>query len=165
MPDDLKTTGPNAAGGAGTVNTAIKPSFFRLRTQLLDDGRSNTPIAETENMWARLKVYASGGENTLHAHPNEDHMFIILAGQATFYGPQGEEKTLGRNEGIMLPAGSFYHFHATSVEPLVLLRIGCGANDRGDHLKRIAIDGGPLPGKSKANKWKAPVYRAGAYYE
>jgi mannose-6-phosphate isomerase-like protein (cupin superfamily) len=164
MPDDIKTT-PSAGTGAAPVDTSIKPAFFRLRAQLLDDGRSNTPIAETDNMWARLKVYASGGENTLHAHPNEDHMFIILAGEATFYGPNGEEKPLGRNEGIMLPAGSFYHFHATSAEPLVLLRVGCGANDREDHLKRIAIDGGPLPGKSKANKWKAPVYRDGEYYE
>ena len=92
-------------------------------------------------------------------------MFVILDGTACFYGPEGEEKVLGRNEGLMLPAGSFYSFQATSEEPLVLLRVGCSANDRADHGKRIAIDGGPLPGKSKANKWKAPVYRDGAYYE
>lgn len=164
MPDDATPTA-RTNGEAPAIETSIKPSFFRLRAQLLDNGRSNTPIAETDNMWARLKVYASGGENTLHAHPNEDHMFIILAGTAQFHGPNGEEKTLGRNEGIMLPAGSFYNFEATSEEPLVLLRVGCSANDRDDHLKRIAVDGGPLPGKSRANKWKAPVYRDGAYYE
>ena len=34
-----------------------------------------------------IKVYASGGENTLHAHNNEDHMFVILQGTAIFHGP------------------------------------------------------------------------------
>ena len=165
MPDDLKTAAPQAKSGARAVSTSIKPSFFRLRTQLVDDGRSEQQMFETENMWARMKVYASGGENTLHAHQNEDHVFIILAGTATFYGPNGEEKSLGRNEGIALPAGSFYRFHATSTEPLVLLRVGCYTKDRGDLKDRIAIDGGPLPGKSKANKYKAPVFRPNAFYE
>lgn len=155
MPDDQS---PAAEIGA-------KPTFFKMRAQLLDDGRSNTQLADTENMWSRLKVYASGGENTLHAHPNEDHMFVVLDGSACFYGPGGEERVLTRNEGLMLPAGSFYSFQATSDEPLVLLRVGCCVNDREDHGKRIAVGGGPLPGKSKANKWKAPIYRDGAYYE
>lgn len=154
MPDETR---PAPAG--------IKPTPFQMRAQLLDDGRSNIPLAETDNMWARLKVYASGGENTLHAHPNEDHMFIVLAGEATFFGPNGEDSVLGRNQGIMLPAGCFYHFRSTAEEPLVLLRVGCAVNDREAHKERTAIDGGPLPGKSKANKWKAPVYRPDAYYE
>jgi mannose-6-phosphate isomerase-like protein (cupin superfamily) len=160
MPDDIKTTQPKRA-----VNTSIKPSFFRLRTQLVDDGRSEQQMFETENMWARMKVYASGGENTLHAHMSEDHVFIILAGTATFFGPNGEEKSLGRNEGIVLPAGSFYRFHATSQEPLVLLRVGCHTKDRGDLKDRMGIDGAPLPGKSKANKYKPPVFRPNAFYE
>ena len=146
-------------------DSALKPTVFRMRAQLLDDGRSNTPLAETGNMWARLKVYASGGENTLHAHPNEDHMFIVLAGESTFFGPNGEETKLDRNNGIMLPAGCHYKFRSTAKEPLVLLRVGCAVNDRADHKTRIGIDGGPLPGKSNANKWKAPVYRPDAYYE
>jgi len=155
MPDE-----PRLAADSG-----LKPTVFRMRTQLLDDGRSNTPLAETDNMWARLKVYATGGENTLHAHPNEDHMFIVLAGEATFFGPSGEETRLGRNNGIMLPGGCLYHFRSTAAEPLVLLRVGCAANDRGAHKERVGADGGPLPGKSKANKWKAPVYRPNAWYE
>ena len=81
------------------------------------------------------------------------------------FGPNGEEKSLGRNEGIVLPAGSFYRFHATSEEPLVLLRVGCFTKDRGDLKDRMGIDGGPLPGKSKANKYKAPVFRPNAFYE
>ena len=69
-----------------------KPQFFSMRTQLVTDGRSVNPLAETENLWAWIKVYASGGENTLHAHNNEDHMFVILQGTAIFHGPNDEEK-------------------------------------------------------------------------
>ena len=55
-----------------------KPQFFSMKTQLVTDGRSVNPLAETENLWAWIKVYASGGENTLHAHNNEDHMFVKI---------------------------------------------------------------------------------------
>ena len=65
--------------------TAKKPSFFKMRAQMLDKGRTNTALARTENMWATLKVYASGGENGLHTHPNEDHTFIVLQGSARYY--------------------------------------------------------------------------------
>ena len=64
-------------------------SFYRLRAQLLDQGRTNTFMAKSPNMWATLKVYASGGENALHTHPNEDHTFLVMQGRAVFYGPTG----------------------------------------------------------------------------
>ena len=55
-------------------------TFFKRGAQLLDQGRTNTVLAKTDNMEARLKVYASGGENALHTHFNEDHMFVIMQG-------------------------------------------------------------------------------------
>lgn len=164
MPDDVKLV-EQRMGSKSPLATAGRPVLFKMKAQLLDDGRSLAPLAETENLWAWMKVYASGGENTLHAHTKEDHMFIILAGEAIFYGPNGEEKKLGRNDGIMLPAGTYYHFNACSEEPLVLLRVGAKAGDPDHPESRIGIDGGPLPGGSKANKSKPPVYREGAFYE
>src|SRR5229473_866221 len=85
--------------------TAKKPSFFKMRAQMLDKGRTNTPLARTDNMWAILKVYASGGENGLHTHPNEDHTFIVLQGSARYYDVDGGYTDVGKHEGIMLPAG------------------------------------------------------------
>ena len=69
--------------------TAKKASFFKMRAQLLDQGRTNTLMAKTDNMWATLKVYASGGENGLHTHPNEDHTFLVLQGKARYYDADG----------------------------------------------------------------------------
>ena len=56
------------------------------------------------------------GENGLHPHPNEDHTFVVLQGEAKFYGPNHEIRTIGKNEGVLLPHGTFYWFKATSDE-------------------------------------------------
>src|SRR5258708_13572393 len=80
-----------------------KLSFFKLEAQLPQQGRTDTPLAASDKMWVVLKTYAADGENGLHAHPNEDHTFVVLQGEATFYGPNDETRTIGKNEGILLP--------------------------------------------------------------
>lgn len=141
----------------------VKPTIFRLHAQLLDQGRSNTALAETDNMWATLKVYASGGENGLHAHPYEDHMFVIMQGSARFFGPNDETVDLGKYQGIMLPAGAYYKFLSTSEEPLVLMRVGCQAG-QGDPAGRLNINGEPMPGDSKENGRVPMVPRPNAFF-
>ncbi len=106
-----------------------KPAFFKLEAQLPQQGRTDTPVAASDKMWVVLKTYAADGENGLHAHPNEDHTFVVLQGEATFYGPNDETRTIGKNEGVLLPHGTFYWFKATSDEPLVMVRIGAAAFD------------------------------------
>jgi mannose-6-phosphate isomerase-like protein (cupin superfamily) len=155
-PKDITQSGPMAAGK--------KPAFYKLRAQMLEQGRTNTPLARTDNMWATLKVYASGGENGLHTHPNEDHTFVVLQGSARYYDADGKTTDVGRHEGIMLPAGAYYWFEATSREPLVLLRIGCRAAAR-DTGARLNIHGEAMPGDSKENKRVPVVYRDGEFFE
>jgi mannose-6-phosphate isomerase-like protein (cupin superfamily) len=128
------------------------PSFFRLKAQLPKRGRTNVPLAATKKMWIVLKTYAADGENELHAHPSEDHAFVILQGKGTFYGPNGEERTIGKNEGVMLPHGTYYWFKAVGDEPLVLLRIGCASQEGATSRGRINIEGKPMAGDSKENK-------------
>jgi quercetin dioxygenase-like cupin family protein len=139
-------------------------SFFKMRAQMLEQGRTNTPLARTENMWAILKVYASGGENGLHTHPNEDHTFLVLQGKARYYDADGNHVDVGRHEGIMLPAGAYYWFEAISKEPLVLVRIGCRVGPK-DASGRLNIRGEPMPGDSKENKRVPVVYREGEFFE
>jgi len=136
-----------------------KPSFFQLKAQLPKLGRTNVPMAASKKMWITLKTYAHDGENELHAHPNEDHMFVVLQGQANFRGPDGEEKTIGKHEGVLLPHGTFYWFKAVTEEPLVMVRVGCAAFDAADRSKhgRINIDGKPMAGDSAENKSVKPV--------
>jgi len=149
---------------AADKGTAKKPSFFKMRAQMLEKGRTNTPLARTDNMWAILKVYASGGENGLHTHPNEDHTFIVLHGSARYYDADGGYTDVGKHEGVMLPAGAYYWFEATSKEPLVLVRVGCRAGSR-DASGRLNIRGEPMPGDSKENKRVPVVVREGEFFE
>jgi mannose-6-phosphate isomerase-like protein (cupin superfamily) len=146
-----------------STGDSVKPTMFRLHAQLLDQGRSNTYLAETDNMWATLKVYASGGENGLHTHPNEDHMFVVMQGTACFYGPNDETVNLGKYQGIMLPAGAYYKFQSTSEEPLVLMRVGCRAGTQ-DPAGRLNINGEPMPGDSKENGRVPVIPRPNAYF-
>ena len=143
--------------------TDVQPEVYRLRTPLMQQGRSDTVLSKTDNMQVRIKCYATGGENELHAHAAEDHTFVILAGQARFVGPDGDYATLGRNEGIMIPRGAYYKFESCGDEPLVLLRVGArlGKAD----VPRLTLDGRPIPGDSPENKTVPPIVLEGAFYE
>jgi mannose-6-phosphate isomerase-like protein (cupin superfamily) len=145
------------------IDAAPKAETFKLRSPLLSKGRLDTVIAETDLMQVRMKCYAEGGENVLHAHTNEDHFFVVLQGQATFHDQDDQVTTLGRNEGIMLPRGAYYWFQSSGDEPLVMLRVG--AKQGGAPVPRIGPDGKPLPGHSKENKHEEPEIIEGAFYE
>ena len=110
-------------------NVAIdKAVLFSMRNlPLLEQGTTYDPLATAENLWMSIKVYASGGENALHAHGGEDHSFIVLAGRATFTFGDGRTSVLGKYEGVMIPKNALYKFEADTGENLVLLRVGGGA--------------------------------------
>jgi mannose-6-phosphate isomerase-like protein (cupin superfamily) len=110
-------------------NVAIDEAVvFSMRNlPLLEQGTTYDPLATAENLWASIKVYASGGENALHSHGGEDHAFIVLQGKATFTFADGRASLVGRYEGVMIPKNVLYKFEADESENLVLLRIGGGA--------------------------------------
>jgi len=140
------------------VETAAQAQVFSLKTPLLSSGRSNLPVAATDLLKLRVKVYAEGGENGLHTHQDEDHAFIVLQGQATFHDEEGNVNVVNQYEGIMLPHGAFYYFQSTGDENLVLIRAGAGRKPEGDFRvgpngrpltreENKHIEGTPIPGK------------------
>jgi mannose-6-phosphate isomerase-like protein (cupin superfamily) len=139
------------------------PKMFRLRTQLLSKGRSDYVLANTDLMTIRIKCYAQGGENALHAHPAEDHAFIVLEGEARFVGKESEIGVLKKNDGIMLPKGTYYKFESCGDPPLVLLRVGA-VKERAK-VRRINPQGNSLPGDSIENKHQEGVPIDGRFYE
>jgi hypothetical protein len=52
--------------------------FEERGAPLLSSGNAVTPLGVAENLWLHLKAYATGGENGLHSHADEDHAFIML---------------------------------------------------------------------------------------
>ena len=141
------------------------PTLFSLKAQLLDQGRTDTVLAATEDLSVRLKIYASGGENELHAHVDEDHVFVLLQGSARFYGPDSETIDLKACQGILMPKGTFYRFNATSEnECLVLLRIGTPNFQKQAKDDRLGMNGEPLISDSKENRTQPVIFKDGVFF-
>jgi mannose-6-phosphate isomerase-like protein (cupin superfamily) len=143
--------------------TDPKAQVFSLEgTQLLSEGRTDSVVAKSDDMTARVKVYAEGGENATHTHINEDHLFFVLQGEATFFLGRNadEQKVVAAMAGILIPQGSYYRFQSSGDENLVLFRVGSfkGLNDR------IGPDGKPLPANTKANNHVAGVPIEGKFF-
>ncbi|MCI0778921.1 MAG: cupin domain-containing protein [Chloroflexi bacterium] len=152
---------------ATETKASPKTSTFSIEGPYLSAGRVNIDLARTDLLWLSLKINAEGGENAVHAHTAEDHSFIVLEGEVTFYDEHGEGKTLGAYEGIMIPKGAYYRYLNTGGRNLFLLRVGArrdaeegkpsrhkpdGSPILGDDAENFHIDGVPIPGKSFGNK-------------
>src|ERR1700730_18467864 len=111
----------------------------------------------SDKMWVVLKIYAADGENGMHPHPNEDHTFVVLQGEAKFYRPNDETRTIGKNEGVRYHTVRFIGSKATSDELLVMVRIGAAAFDGvyGER-KPISVDVHTHGGKTGMTS-KAPL--------
>jgi len=47
-------------------------------------------------------VYAEGGENAMHHHENEDHVFLIMQGEATFHIESDDNvRVVKKYDGVM----------------------------------------------------------------
>ena len=145
------------------VETTPQAQLFTLRLPRLSEGRIHNVLAKTEMLGIAGKVYAEGGENTLHTHTDQDHAFIILDGEATFYDQDDHTTILAKYQGILLPKGSYYWFQSTGDTNLVMLRVhavtGPAAGD-----DRVGIEGRPMPGNSLENKHTPLVTVPGKFF-
>ena len=144
-----------------TTEVQPKVQVFSLKTPLLSEGGLNNYVAETDLMWVWVKVYAQGGENFLHTHEHEDHVFVILDGQATFHDPSGKTTVLNKHQGVLLQRGAYYSFTSTGDTPLVLLRVGAG-----DALPRVRDSRKWWPGEvdDRSERGIRPVEIPGTFF-
>jgi len=119
---------------------------------LLSAGQSRVTLVKGERLISHAMVIAEGGEVTLHAHRNEEHIFLVLAGQARFeFLPPHEPILLKPLQGILIPADCFYSFRSLGEHNLVLARVG---SSRGPDTLRVGLDGLPLRGKGAEAGWR-----------
>jgi mannose-6-phosphate isomerase-like protein (cupin superfamily) len=96
---------------------------FQIRPQLLAAGKQVTQLAGNDILKGTVMVADSGGETVVHAHQAMDQLFLVLAGQATFYSSlEDVVAVLGPMEGVLVPRGTTYWYEKTSAENLVLFR-------------------------------------------
>src|SRR6185312_11132383 len=121
---DTLTTAPRTAAKA-----AVKPEILTLRTQLVSSGHTKDLLAKTDTTTFHIHCYGpKGGENGLHAHVDEDHIFVVLQGEAQFFDIDGALPVLRKNQALQLPKGCFYSFSNEGTEPLVMIRFGAMDN-------------------------------------
>lgn len=136
-----------------TVASPQRAQPFSLKTPLVSAGSITSPVILGENLWLHMKIYAEGGENATHCHPSEEHSFVVLDGEATFYDRDENTTQVGPFRGMLIPKGVHYRFLSSGDRPLVMIRIGAGKNpwlhENGDD--RLDIHGKPLHGSDPAN--------------
>jgi mannose-6-phosphate isomerase-like protein (cupin superfamily) len=137
----------------------------QLKTQLVKEGHTRFMLAETDLMTLRIHCYAPGiGENALHAHTKEDHIFVVLDGTAQFNTGRDGKTIVNatKNHAVVLPSGSYYQFCNSGQTSLVMARIGAGS-DKAD--QRLNPDGSAIPGRTHEQGAVKPVLIEGAFFE
>ncbi|MCH8200172.1 MAG: cupin domain-containing protein, partial [Chloroflexi bacterium] len=109
-----------------------------------DRPKKTVPIVKTDLLRVGVQVVRKdGGETNMHAHPSLDSTWMVLAGQARFYG-YGDVVIAepGKHEGVNIPRGVPYWFEAISDEPLEILHITAtdpnATNERVNYAERTA---------------------------
>ena len=72
----------------------------------------------------------------LHNHPGEDHTFVVLDGEVTFFDKNNKSTVLTKGQGIMIPGDWHYCFQNTGKGDLAMLRFGA----RKDKAKVVRVD-------------------------
>jgi len=161
------------------TSAAAKLKFSMRNLPLLEGGATMDLLGLSPMLWAHSKVYSAGGENALHSHDIEDHLFFILQGKATFHFGDGSTTEAGTFEGVMVPRGTRYRFHAhEELGNLVMLRVGAApVKDSSDLHPKFAIPNEALRSRADSQGQYAAgdapkngtasqptVFKAGAFF-
>lgn len=150
----ISVLGPAGIIADGAAENHRATVFSANGFPLLSAGSTTDLVARTSSLWIHVKVYADGGENGLHAHRAEDHVFVVLEGEATFYDETGAETVVSRNDGILIPRKTLYRFRSSGNTNLVMLRIGSAAGEEDlfeASGQRVGQSGQPAPGDAPEN--------------
>ncbi|MBV7486567.1 cupin domain-containing protein [Bordetella sp. BOR01] len=113
---------------AEVPSAAARLRFSMRNLPLLEGGATMDLLGLSPMLWAHSKVYSSGGENALHSHEIEDHVFLVLQGVAIFHFEDESTTTVRAFEGVTLPRGTRYRFRADEAQGnLVMFRVGAAA--------------------------------------
>ena len=108
-----------------TADQEPKAVVFHYDEQKLDSGKSWVGLGSAGMVKASVQFLKQGGDNNLHAHSNEDEVFLVLSGRVRFYG-KGDKliAELGTREGIVIPRMFAYWFESVGDDQLELYKVG-----------------------------------------
>ena len=126
----------------------VKAEVFDLKIPLVAKGMTRDLLAQGDHSTFRIHCYSpnQGEVHGLHAHIDEEHLFVILGGVANFSSIDGELPQLGKYQALWLPKGCFYEFVNPGPDPLVVLRFGATREKMTSGL-RLTPGGEPIAGR------------------
>lgn len=126
----------------------IKPEMIDLKIPLVEKGMTRDLLAQGDHSTFRIHCYSpnQGEVHGLHAHIDEEHLFVILNGVVNFSSIDGELPQLGKYQALWLPKGCFYEFVNPGPDPLVVLRFGATREKMTSGL-RLTPGGEPIAGR------------------
>lgn len=97
----------------------IKPEMIDLKIPLVEKGMTRDLLAQGDHSTFRIHCYSpnQGEVHGLHAHIDEEHLFVILNGVVNFSSIDGELPQLGKYQALWLPKGCFYEFVNPGPDP------------------------------------------------
>ena len=149
---------------SATAN-APKAEVLDLKIQMVSAGHHKHVLAHTELSSFNVHCYApKGGENGMHAHMEEDHVFLVLQGEAQFVTPEGPLPVVRKHQALFLPKGAFYSFSNEGTENLVLARFGANTPGTGGG-RRLDPNGQYIPGRANKEGAVPPHFIPGKFFE
>ena len=139
----------------------------KIQPQMVSRGKKGASLFRTDILGATVQVVTEGGETNLHAHAGSDATWLVIAGQAAFYG-EGDKliARLDKNEMLLIPRGTPYWFESSSKEPLVIMRFSARAQNtpdkRIDYTERKAKPQDVVPGEYFEGLEIRKIHRGGA---
>jgi mannose-6-phosphate isomerase-like protein (cupin superfamily) len=105
----------------------------KIQPQMVSRGKMGNSLFKTDILGTTVQVVTEGGETNLHAHAGSDATWLVVSGQASFYGKDNNVVArLDKNEMLLIPRGTPYWFESSSKEPLVIIRFSARVKDHID---------------------------------
>lgn len=114
----------------------------KINAPVPERGKMIEQVGRTNFLGVSVQVVAPrDGETNLHAHPGTDSCWVVLSGEAEFYGTSRDVfiAKLGIHEAITIPAATPYWFKAGGDDPLVILHITARTPSYNPEVSRIDL--------------------------
>jgi mannose-6-phosphate isomerase-like protein (cupin superfamily) len=101
-----------------------EPQVFNVQSRELKMNKEIDMLARSDVIGGMVHLLDEGGENNLHSHTASDAYWIVLEGEAKFYGDgDAEIATLGPGGTVLIPRGTKYWFKKSGDKQAVVMRI------------------------------------------
>ena len=78
------------------------------------------PLTQQDDSVVILNCYQPGQADEMHAHPKEEHTFLVWKGKLHLTGVEsGEDVVLGPGQFVHIDAGYYYRLHNPGPDPAV----------------------------------------------